>query len=101
VTTLKPTPLAPGLPTVADAGLPGYESASLLAVFAPAGTPDAIVRRLNQEMVKALQSTEARERLFNSGVEAMGSTPEQFAAVLKSEMTKWGKVIKDAGIKSE
>jgi len=101
VTTLKPTPLAPGLPTVADAGLPGYESASLLAVFAPAGTPDAIVRRLNQEMVKALQSTEARERLFSSGVEAMGSTPEQFAAVLKSEMTKWGKVIKDAGIKSE
>ena len=101
VTTLKPTALAPNLPTVAESGLPGYESASLLAVFAPAGTPTAIVQRLNQEMVKALQSTEARERLFNSGVEAVGSTPEQFAATLKNEMAKWGKVIKDAGIRSE
>ncbi len=100
VTTLAPSPLAPDLPTVA-ASLPGYESASLLAVFAPAGTPAAIVRRLNQEMVKVLQSTEARERLFNAGVEAVGSTPEQFAATLKLEMTKWGKVIKDAGIRSE
>lgn len=101
VTTLKPTALAPGLPTVAESGLPGYESASLLAVFAPAGTPAAIVQKLNQEMVKALQSTEARERLFNSGVEAVGSTPEQFAITLKNEMVKWGKVIKDAGIRSE
>ena len=101
VTTLKPTALAPNLPTVAESGLPGYESASLLAVFAPAGTPAAIVQRLNQEMVKALQSTEARERLFNSGVEAVGSTPEQFAVTLKNEMAKWGKVIKDAGIRSE
>ena len=101
VTTLKSTALAPNLPTVAESGLPGYESASLLAVFAPAGTPPAIVQRLNQEMVKALQSTEARERLFNSGVEAVGSTPEQFAVTLKNEMTKWGKVIKDAGIRSE
>ena len=101
VTTLKPTALAPNLPTVAESGLPGYESASLLAVFAPAGTPTAIVQRLNQEMVKALQSTEAHERLFNSGVEAVGSTPEQFAVTLKNEMAKWGKVIKDAGIRSE
>ncbi len=100
VTTLAPSPLAPDLPTVA-ASLPGYESASLLAVFAPAGTPAAIVQRLNQEMVKVLQSAEARERLFNAGVEAVGSTPEQFAATLKTEMTKWGKVIKDAGIRSE
>ena len=101
VTTLKPTALAPGLPTVAESGLPGYESASLLAVFAPAGTPNAIVQRLNQEMVKALQRADARERLFNAGVEAVGSTPEQFAATLKAEMAKWGKVIRDAGIRSE
>ena len=101
VTTLKPSALAPGLPTMAESGLPGYESASLLAVFAPAGTPTTIVQRLNQEMVRALQSAEARERLFNSGVEAVGSTPEQFAMTLKNEMTKWGKVINDAGIRSE
>ena len=93
--------MAPGLPTVAESGLPGYESASLLAVFAPAGTPNTIVQRLNQEMVKALQKADARERLFNSGVEAVGSTPEQFVATLKAEMNKWGKVIRDAGIRSE
>ena len=101
VTALKPTALAPGLPTVSESGLPGYESASLLAVFAPAGTPNAIVQRLNQEMAKALQRADARERLFNAGVEAVGSTPEQFAATLKAEMGKWGKVIRDAGIRSE
>jgi len=101
VTSLKRSALAPGLPTVAESGLPGYESASLLAVFAPAGTPNAIVQRLSQEMVKALQRPEAKERLFKAGIEAVGSTPEQFAVTLKSEMAKWGKVIKDAGIRSE
>ncbi len=101
VTALQRTALAPGLPTVAESGLPGYESASLLAVFAPAGTPPAIVQRLSQEMTRAIQRPEAKERLFNAGVEGMGGTPEQFAAVLKGEMAKWGKVIKDAGIRSE
>ena len=101
VTTLKPTPLAPGLPTMAESGLPDYESASLLAVFAPAGTPAAIVRLLNQEMVKVLNRPETKERLASAGVEAVGSTPEQFAATLKIEMTRWGKLIKDAGIRGE
>ena len=101
VTTLEPTALAPGLPTVAASGLPGYESASLLAVFAPAGTPAAIVQRLNQEMVKVLSSAEAKEHLASAGVEAVGSTPEQFAATLKTEMARWGKVIRDAGIRAE
>jgi tripartite-type tricarboxylate transporter receptor subunit TctC len=101
VTSLEPTALAPGLPTVAASGLPGYESASLLAVFAPAGTPAAIVQRLNQEMVKVLRSAEAKERLASAGVEAVGSTPEQFAATLKTEMARWGKVIRDAGIRAE
>jgi tripartite-type tricarboxylate transporter receptor subunit TctC len=101
VTTLKPSTLAPGLPTVAESGLPGYESASLLAVFAPAGTPTTIVQRFNQEIVKALNNPEARERLFRAGVEAVGSTPEQFAATLKTEMARWGKLIRDAGIRAE
>jgi tripartite-type tricarboxylate transporter receptor subunit TctC len=101
VTTLTPTALAPGLPTVAESGLPGYESASLLAVFAPAGTPTTIVQRFNQEIVKALNNPEARERLFRAGVEAVGSTPEQFAATLKTEMARWGKLIKEAGIRAE
>jgi tripartite-type tricarboxylate transporter receptor subunit TctC len=93
VTTLKPTVLAPGLPD--------YESSSLLAVFAPAGTPAAIVQRLNQEMVKTLNRAESKERLSSAGVEAVGSTPEQFAATLKIEMARWGKLIRDAGIRSE
>ena len=101
VTTLQPTTLAPGLPVVAAAGLPGYESASLLAVFAPAGTPASIVRHLNQEMVAALHAADTRERLFRAGVEAVGSTPEEFVATMKSEMEKWGKVIRDAGIRAE
>jgi tripartite-type tricarboxylate transporter receptor subunit TctC len=101
VTTLKPSTLAPGLPTVAESGLPGYESASLLAVFAPAGTPTTIVQRFNQEIVKALNNPEARERLFRAGVEAVGSTPEQFAATLKTEMARWGKLIREAGIRAE
>ena len=101
VTSAQPSALAPGLPTVAASGLPGYESASLLGVFAPAGTPAALINRLNQEMVRALMRTDAQERLFNSGVEAVGSSPEQFAATVKSEMAKWGKVIRDAGIRDE
>ena len=101
VTIAQPSALAPGLPTVAASGLPGYESASLLGAFAPAGTPAALINRLNQEMVRALMRTDAKERLFNFGVEAVGSSPEQFAAAVKSEMAKWGKVIRDAGIRDE
>ena len=101
VTSAQPSALAPGLPTMAASGLPGYESASLLGVFAPAATPAALVNRLNHEMVRALTRSDAKERLFNSGVEAVGSSPEQFAATVKSEMAKWGKIIRDVGIRDE
>lgn len=99
VTTLEPSPLAPGLPTMAAAGLPGYESASPLAILAPAKTPAAIVARLNQEMAQAVRSNDLKERLFKYGMEAVGSTPDQMAATMKAEMTKWGKMIKEAGIR--
>ena len=98
VTSAQPSALAPGLPTVAAAGLPGFEFVGIDLVFAPAGTPAAAINRLNREMVRFLNTAGARERLFNSGVEAVGSSPEELAATMKSEMTKLGKLIKDLGI---
>jgi tripartite-type tricarboxylate transporter receptor subunit TctC len=98
-TSLEPSPLAPGLPTMAAAGLPGYETASLLGVFAPARTPAAIVSKLHREIAQTLRSTEIRERLFALGMEAVGSTPEQTAATIKGEIAKWSRLIKEAGIR--
>jgi len=100
VTSAKPTPLAPGLPTVAAAaGLPGYESISIYGVFAPAKTPEAIIRQLNQSIVAVLNHPDVREKFLNVGVETVGSTPEQFAAVIKADMARMSKVIKEAGIR--
>jgi tripartite-type tricarboxylate transporter receptor subunit TctC len=96
-----PWPSLPGVPTVASAGLPGYESLSITGMFAPARTPDAVVARLNQEIVRVLQRPDVKERFLGLGVEAVGSTPEQFTAKIKSEIAKWGKVIREAGIRDE
>ena len=82
------------VPTSAEAGLPGFEVDSIQAVFGRAGTPSAIINRLNQEMVRFLRLPETREKLLANDVEAVGSTPEELAAVIKSEMTRLGKVIK-------
>jgi tripartite-type tricarboxylate transporter receptor subunit TctC len=100
VTSAEPSPLAPGLPTVAAAaGLPGYESISIYGVLAPSKTPPVIVQQLNQAIVGVLGQPEVRERFFNVGMEVVGSTPEQFAAVIKADMARMAKVIKEAGIK--
>ena len=99
VTSAAPSALVPDLPTVAAAGLPGYESVAMTAMFAPAKTPDAIVRRLNQEINLALRKPEVRERLLNQGAEAMGGTPEDFTAVMKAEVTRMSRVIKEAGLR--
>ena len=101
VTSAEPSALAPGLPTVAAAGVPGYESLLMIGVFTPAGVPAALINRLNQEIVKALRKSDTREKLFNAGVETVGGTPAQLAASVKSEMARLGKVIKDAGIRAE
>ena len=100
VTSAKPTPLAPDLPTVAQT-LPGFESVSRLAIFAPAGTPATIVTLLNREIVRALQSSEVKDKLLGSGVEAVGSTPEALDALVKSEVARMGKVIEAAGIRAD
>lgn len=100
VTSARPSDLVPGLPTLA-ASLPGYESASPFGIFAPAKTPAMLIERLNREIVRVLESADVKERFFNSGVETVGSSPAQLAAAVKSEMAKWGKLIRDAGIHEE
>jgi tripartite-type tricarboxylate transporter receptor subunit TctC len=101
VTTAEPSPSFPGLPTVASAGVPGYESSSPIAVFAPAGTPSAVIATLRNEIVVLLKDPQLRERLRATGAEAVGSTPEALAAKIRAEVERMGKVIKAAGIRAE
>ncbi len=98
VTSLQPSPLVPGMPTLAASGLPGFETGTIFGLFAPAKTPDAVVRRLNLEIVRFLSTAEAKQRFLDSGVEAVGSSPDEFLSVIKAEMTHMGKIIRDAGI---
>ena len=99
VTTSKPSPLVPGLPTVTDSGLPGYESLAMSVIFAPAHTPTAAINRLNRDIVSVLNTPEVKEKYLNGGVEPLVSTPEQAAAIVKTDIVKWSKVIKEGGIK--
>lgn len=100
VCSAAPTPLAPGLPTIAET-LPGYEFVSTLGVFAPAGTPAGVIARLHQATTGVLARPEVRERFFNSGAETVGSTPDEFAALIRSDTTRLGKVIQQAGIRDD
>ena len=93
VTSAKPSELLPGLPPV-SAAVPGYESITIGAILAPANTPAAIIGRLHQEFVRVLNRPDVKEQFLKTGVEPVGSSPEQLAATLKSEMTKWGNLIK-------
>ena len=101
VTSAEPSLLAPGLPTVAASGLPGYESISIYGVFAPAATPETIIRQLNLAIVAVLNQPEIRERFFNVGMEAVGSTPAQYAAAIKADTARLRKVIVEAGIRAD
>ncbi len=101
VTTKQTTALFPSLPTVAASGYPGFECISTNGVLAPAGTPPAIINRLNREIVQILQKKQIRDLFFNAGSETIGSTPEEFAAQIKSELAKWGKIIKASAIKAD
>jgi tripartite-type tricarboxylate transporter receptor subunit TctC len=101
VTSARRSALAPELPTIAEAGVPGYEATGWYAVLAPARTPADIITRLNRELMTTVADKEVRERFFAIGVEAIGSTPAQFADFIRSEYAKWGKVVRSAGVKSE
>ncbi|HEX2826208.1 MAG TPA: tripartite tricarboxylate transporter substrate binding protein [Burkholderiales bacterium] len=101
VGSLKRTKAIPELPTVAEMGYPGYEAGSWFGVLAPAGTPRPIVLRLNKEVVKALAKPDLAERLASEGAEPAANTPEQFAAFIKAEIAKWGRVAKAAAIEPQ
>ena len=101
VTTAKRSALAPELPTIAEAGLPGFEANNWNGIVVPAKTPRAIINRLNKEFTAALSLPDIKQFLFNQGLDAAPDTPEAFAAYIKSETVKWAKVIKAAGIQPQ
>jgi len=100
ITTAQPSELTPDLPTVASAGLPGYEATYMTAMLAPARTPSNVIQRLNQEILRALNAPEVKDKLLNLGTEVVGTSPAQLAEKAKIEAEKWGKVIKAAGVRS-
>jgi tripartite-type tricarboxylate transporter receptor subunit TctC len=101
VTGAKRSPAAPELPTVAEAGMPGYQVYEWNAIFAPAGTPEAIVKRLHAEIAKALALPDLRERIAALGGEIVASSPADTAAWLREQTASWGKVVREGNIKIE
>jgi tripartite-type tricarboxylate transporter receptor subunit TctC len=99
VTTSKRTSFAPELPTIAEAGLPGFDISTWFGIFAPAGTPKEALDRLHAEFTKALAAPDVREKMLNLGAEPVGNRPEEFAAYIKAEAEKYARVIKASGAK--
>jgi tripartite-type tricarboxylate transporter receptor subunit TctC len=101
VTTAKRIPQLPDVPTMQEAGVPGYEASVWLALLAPAGTPKDIVNKLNSEIAKLMATPDAKKALYDAGVEPTPSTPEAMSDYMVKEMERWGKVVKEIGIKVE
>jgi len=101
VTSAKRSPAAPDLPTLDEIALPGFEANTWHGVVVPAGTPRAIIARLNREIVAILHLPDVVERFSSQGAEALGSTPEEFAAYIRSETLKWARVVRESGAKAE
>ena len=101
VTTLKRSAQAPNLPTVAELGFPGFDVSSWQGIVVPAATPRDVVDRLHRDVVKVLASQEVRDQFAQHSAEASPSTPEQFGAYIRQEITRWKKVADDAGVKPE
>ena len=97
VTTAKRSPELPDIPTIAEAGVPGYEAMSWFGLFAPAATPKPVLDRLNAALVKVLNQPDVKKKIAEQGGDVVAETPEQFAAFIKAETAKWGKVVKDSG----
>ncbi len=101
VTTARRSPSIPELPTVAEAGVPGFEAITWHGVVVPAATPPALIERLNRDIVAALGERDLRERLESLGAEGASGTPRDFAQYIAAEMPKWTKVVKDSGARAE
>jgi tripartite-type tricarboxylate transporter receptor subunit TctC len=101
VTSLQPSPLAPGLPTMTAAGLPGYQSIGLAGFFGLAKTPVAVIKRLSKDIAQVVNGADLRDRLLNIGAEPAGSSAEEFAALIRSDVATWSKVIKAGGIRED
>lgn len=101
IAAAKRSPAAPDIPTVSESGLPGFEVGSWYGLLAPAGTPKDIITRLHAEVIKALQSPDVKERIESFGTQTVGNTPEQFAAQIRADITKWAKVAKTANVKAD
>ena len=99
VTSSRRSQVMPEVPTVSEAALPGYESTTWFGVVAPVATPQAIITKLHATLAKSIHETETSERLLAQGLEPVGNTPAQFAQLLRSELPKWGKVVKASGAK--
>ena len=101
VTTLTRSSAVPELPTIAESGLPGYDASTWGGILAPAGTPKDTVARLNTAINAALKMDDVRARLTGAGIEIQGGTPEHFGNVIRNEVDKWGRIVKEAGIQPE
>jgi tripartite-type tricarboxylate transporter receptor subunit TctC len=101
VTSNRRSSVLPEVPTLAESGLPGFDVSAWQGVLLPAGTPPAVLTRLQQEIIKAVQSTDLRQRFTSQGIEPVGSSPQQFADFMRLEMTRWAEVIKSAGIRAD
>ncbi len=101
VTTAQPLPSLPGVPTITASALPGFESTQWFGILAPAGTPRAVIDLLHQTIARISNSADIKERMTGMGMTPINSTPEQFAALIKTELVTWAKVIKTAGIKPQ
>ena len=95
----KRSPAAPALPTISESGVPGYEFTSWNGVHVTAGTPSSVITKIHGELVRVVALPDVKERMFNLGMEVVGSSPEQLAALVASDIAKWGKVIKDSGVR--
>src|SRR6185503_16673637 len=101
VTSARRSAVFPELPVIAESGLSGYQAVTPFALFAPAGTPVAIVNRLNAEIAQILKQNEVKQRLLASGAEVIASSPEELNTMMKAEAARMSKVIKSAGIRAE
>ena len=97
VTTAKRSPELPNVPTIAEAGVPGYEATSWFGMLAPAATPAPVIAKLNAALVKVLAQPETKKKINDQGAEAYSETPAEFAAFIQKESVKWGKVVRESG----